>query len=80
MQEQSVKDLVANLRQVRESKGDEYAQAWKSLPKNEQKLVLNAENVNRSVQLNPESETYEKSHAGSNKSPKESSTEESTQH
>lgn len=43
MQEQSVKDLVANLRQIRETKGEEaYAQAWKSLPHTEQNLVLNA--------------------------------------
>jgi hypothetical protein len=48
MQEQSVKDLVANLRQVRETKGEEaYVQAWKSLPNNEQKLVLNALGQNR---------------------------------
>jgi hypothetical protein len=43
MQEQSAKDLVANLRHIRETKGDEaYAQAWKSLTHNEQDLVLNS--------------------------------------
>jgi hypothetical protein len=43
MQEESVKDLVENLRQIRKTKGDEaYAQAWKALTHAQQDLVLDA--------------------------------------